>query len=151
LADSPEKEPLVVDATDLMLGRLASLVAKRLLSGEFVTIVNAEKAVISGTRRNILDEMRITLGFRNLGSKKKSPKHPRRPDGLIRRTVRGMLPYDKPKGKEAFERLRVCIGTPTDVDATTVKTLTQAQRHQGTRVMTVGDLARSIGWHSLEV
>lgn len=151
MADSAEKEPLVVDATDLMLGRLASLVAKRLLSGEFVTIVNAEKAVISGRRRNILDEMRVTLGLRNLGSKKKSPKHPRRPDGLVRRTIRGMLPYDKAKGKEAFARLRICIGTPTDVDATTVKTLTEAQRHQGTRVMTVGDLARSIGWHSLEV
>ena len=151
MVDNKEKEPLVVDATDLMLGRLASLVAKRLLSGEFVTIVNAEKALISGSRRMIRAEMQITLGLRNLGSKKKSPKHPRRPDGLVRRSVRGMLPLDKPKGKDAYARLRVCIGAPKDVDATAAKTLEEAQRHEGTRVISVGDLARSIGWHSLEM
>lgn len=151
MVDLSEREPLLIDATDLMYGRLASLVAKRLLSGESVTIVNIEKAVISGQKLMILDEMKITLGLRNLGSKKKSPKHPRRPDGLMRRSIRGMLPFDKPKGKEAFAHLRVCIGTPTNIDASMVKTLTEAQRHEGTRVMTVGELAKRIGWHSLEM
>ena len=151
MADFSDGKPLLVDATDLMLGRLASLVAKHLLSGESVTIVNAEKAVISGRKQNILDEMRIILGLRNKGTKEKSPKHPRRPDGLVRRTVKGMLPIDKPKGKEAFGRLRVCVGIPAGIDVSTVKTLTEAQRHERTRIMTVGDLARSIGWQSLEV
>ena len=151
MADFSDGKPLLVDATDLMLGRLASLVAKHLLSGESVTIVNAENAVISGRKQNILDEMRIILGLRNKGSKKKSPKHPRRPDGIVRRTVRGMLPFDKPRGKEAFGRLRVCVGTPTGIDVSTVRTLTEAQRHEGTRIMTIGDLARIIGWQSLEV
>ncbi len=151
MANPSDGEPLLVDATDLMLGRLASLVAKHLLSGESVTIVNAEKAVISGQKQNILAEMRIILGLRNLGTKKKSPKHPRRPDGLVRRTIRGMLPFDKPRGKEAFGRLRVCVGTPSGIDVSRAKTLTEAQRHEGTRIMTIGDLARSIGWQSLEV
>ena len=151
MADFSDVETLLVDATDLMLGRLASLVAKHLLLGESVTIVNAEKAVISGRKQNILDEMRIILGLRNKGSKEKSPKHPRRPDGMVRRTVRGMLPLDKPKGKEAFGRLRVCVGIPAGVDVSTAKTLAKAQRREGTRIMTIGDLARSIGWQSLEV
>ncbi len=141
----------MIDATDLMLGRLASVVAKYLLSGGSVTIINAEKAVISGRKANILDEMRITLGLRTLGSKSKSPKHPRRPDGIVRRAVRGMLPLDKHKGKEAFGRLRVCIGTPTNIDSGAAMSLTEARRQEGTRVMVIGDLARSIGWQSLEV
>ncbi len=150
MGESEARETLVVDATDLLLGRLASLVAKRLLSGDSVTIVNAEKAVISGSRRNILEEMQVTLGLRNLGSKKKSPKHPRRPDGIVRHAIKGMLPFDKPKGKEAFSRLRVYIGMPRDVDPSMAKTLTEAQRNQGTRVMSVGLLSRSIGWHGVE-
>ena len=151
MADLSDGKSLLVDATDLMLGRLASLVAKHLLSGESVIIVNAEKAVISGRKENILDEMRIILGLRNKGSKEKSPKHPRRPDGLVRRTVRGMLPFDKPRGKEAFGRLRVCVGIPAGMDVNTAKTLTKAQRHEGTRIMTIGDLARIIGWQNQEV
>ncbi|RLI06236.1 50S ribosomal protein L13, partial [Candidatus Bathyarchaeota archaeon] len=38
----------VIDASGLILGRMASIVAKRLLEGEQIEIVNAEKAVVSG-------------------------------------------------------------------------------------------------------
>ena len=43
----------IIDASNLLLGRLASIIAKRLLSGEEIIVVNAEKAVISGNRENI--------------------------------------------------------------------------------------------------
>ena len=38
----------IINAEDAIIGRLASIVAKRLLSGEQIVIVNAEKALISG-------------------------------------------------------------------------------------------------------
>jgi len=44
----------VVDAEGMLLGRLASIVARRSLTGEEFAIVNAEKAVISGTRVRVL-------------------------------------------------------------------------------------------------
>jgi len=135
-----------VDASGLLLGRLASLVAKRLLMGDSVTILNAEKAIISGSRRNILEEMQVTLGLRSLSSKKRSPKHPRRPDGIVRRTVAGMLPRDKAKGKEAFERLRVCIGVPEGLDRGVVLSMEKAMKREGGTFMTVGELAQNIGW-----
>jgi large subunit ribosomal protein L13 len=139
----------VIDASGLILGRLASIVAKRLLLGESVIIVNAENAVITGGRRNILEEMQITLGIRNLNSKDKSPKHPRRPDGIVRRTIRGMLPMDKPKGKEAFSKLRVYVGVPDHIIKADAISLEEAKRENIERFMTVGELASNIGWRRM--
>ena len=44
----------------------------------------------------------------------RAPTHPRRPDNYVRRVVRGMLPWKKSSGKDAFRRVRVFIGTPAD-------------------------------------
>ena len=106
---------MLIDATNLILGRMASIVAKHLLAGEEVTIINAEKAVVTGRRKEIFDEYDARMRIRSLTNPRKGPFHPRRPDDLVRRTVRGMLPYDKPKGREAYKRLRVYVGAPPDV------------------------------------
>ncbi|MEM2094915.1 MAG: 50S ribosomal protein L13 [Candidatus Bathyarchaeia archaeon] len=148
--DSRGKNGLLVDATDLLLGRMASLVAKCLLLGKTVTIINAEKAVISGKREKILEERQSILRTRTLGSKRKSPKHPRRPDGILRLVVRRMLPMDKPRGKEAFSNLRVYIGVPGDIDVSKAETLPEARRREGTHVMRLEALAKSIGWGEME-
>src|SRR3989344_4496466 len=46
---------MIIDAKDLILGRLSTIVAKRALLGDKIDIVNCEMAVISGRRKNILD------------------------------------------------------------------------------------------------
>lgn len=81
---------VVIDASGLILGRLASHVAKRLLIGDEVIVINAEKAVISGNKRNIVEEFKKNLTTRTLGSQKKAPKHARRPETYVQRVVRGM-------------------------------------------------------------
>jgi large subunit ribosomal protein L13 len=101
----------IVNAEELILGRMASIVAKRLLRGETITIVNAEKAVISGKRRS---KVREAKEFLQVGHPRKGPFHYRRPDRIVRRTVRGMLPYKQPKGKQAYKRLKVFIGAPEE-------------------------------------
>lgn len=103
---------LIIDATDAILGRLASYVAKELLKGNHVDIVNAEKAVISGRRENIFEEYKAWMETRQLANPRRGPFHPRYPEGIVRMAVRGMLPYKKPKGKKAFKRLRVYRGVP---------------------------------------
>jgi len=95
-------EPAIIDATELILGRAASVIAKRLLQGETIVIVNAEKAAISGKRLSIIKEAKT---FLEVGHPRKGPLHRRRPDQIVRRTVRGMLPWKKPKGKQAYKRL----------------------------------------------
>ena len=104
----------VVDASNLILGRMATYVAKKALEGNRVTVLNAEKAIISGTKYRVVARAKQKLKTRTLGNLDKGPTHPRKPDGYVRRVIRGMLPWKKTSGKEAFHRVHVYIGTPDE-------------------------------------
>ncbi len=95
---------MIVDATDAVLGRLASRVAKRLLNGEEITVVNAKKIVISGTPRVVKERF---LKKVQRGSPFKGPFYPKKPAMLTRRVIRGMIPHKKKKGSDALKKLRV--------------------------------------------
>jgi large subunit ribosomal protein L13 len=112
-----ESKTYVYDATDLVMGRLASIVAKQLFSGARageetrVIIVNAEMAVISGKKDSVINEY---LERYRLNHARKGPFFPRMPDLIMKRSVRGMLPYQrKPSARTAFRALRVEIGCPS--------------------------------------
>lgn len=139
---------LVVDATGLIAGRLASIVAKRLLRGESVIIVNAEKAIITGKRERIRDWYlkRVSEWRTHFNPEKKGPKIPKRPDLIMKRMIRNMLPYKKPKGKEALKRLRVYIGTPPEL-ADITKWVPEEARLQNTTLdfVTLMELAKAVG------
>lgn len=103
----------VYDASDKVLGRLASIVAKQLLTGKKVAVVNAEQAIISGNKKDILSKYKTRLDLIDKGNPEHSPYWPRRSDMLVKRVIRGMLPYHKKAtGKVAFKNLRVYIGVP---------------------------------------
>ncbi|HJK37458.1 MAG TPA: uL13 family ribosomal protein, partial [Methanocorpusculum sp.] len=46
----------VIDGENLLLGRMCSLVAQRVLAGEEIAIINAEKVIVSGSRAMIMKE-----------------------------------------------------------------------------------------------
>jgi len=104
----------IVDASNLILGRMASYVAKKALNGNRVVVLNAERAIISGTKQRVVARAKQKLKTRTLGTLERGPTHPRKPDGYVRRVIRGMLPWKKPSGKQAFHRIRVYIGTPDE-------------------------------------
>ena len=99
----------VIDGEGLILGRLSSMVAKRLLAGEQIELVNAEKIVVSGAKKMIIEREKEFLG---VGGHEKGPVHYRQPHRIVRKTIRGMLPHRKAHGREAFRRLKVHIGVP---------------------------------------
>jgi large subunit ribosomal protein L13 len=135
---------IIIDAKGLILGRMSSIVAKRLLQGESVVVLNAEKAAISGKRLQIVKDAK---SFLEVGHPRKGPYHPRRPDRIVRRTVRGMLPWRKPKGKQALKRLRVYLGAPKEFDGKEIQTLIEARAEKlKSPYITVGELAKEIGW-----
>jgi len=140
-----EKETrTVIDASGLILGRMASITAKRLLLGESITIVNAEKAVISGKR---LSKVKDAKRFLEVGHPGKGPFHPRRPDQIIRRTVRGMLPRRLPKGQAALKRLKVFLGLPQELKETPLQTMPEANVNKlKCPYVTVGEFAKEIGY-----
>jgi large subunit ribosomal protein L13 len=140
------KEPLILDARDQVLGRLASFAAKRALSGDMVVVLNAEKAVISGRRHNITEEAKRRLRTRTLGTQTNAPVHQRRPDLYLRRVVRGMLPWKKAKGKAAFHRVHVFIGVPEEFSAKTPVKVPGADASKLlSPYVTLEDLAKEIG------
>jgi len=139
------KSTVILDATELILGRLSSEVAKRLLQGERIIIVNAEKAVISGKKLTSVRKAREFLEVGHLGH---GPYHPRRPDQIVRRVIRGMLPRRKPKGQEAYRRLKVFIGVPDDIKDKTFETMPHANAEKlRCPYFTVGEFAKEIGWN----
>lgn len=103
---------IIYDAENQILGRLCSAIAKKLLAGEEVMVVNAERAVISGR-----PEMLVKKYFEKIkrGGPLRGPFFPKYPDQIFRRTVRGMLPWDRAKGRKAFKRLKVFIGVPEEL------------------------------------
>ncbi|MBP7708438.1 50S ribosomal protein L13 [Candidatus Pacearchaeota archaeon] len=110
------------DANGAVLGRVGSLACKELLKGKEVTIINAEKAIITGSRENIIGDISAWKGLGGKGLK--GPKVPRTSDRLMKRMIRGMLPWDRTKGREAFDRLRCFIGN----GPLTVEELRQVQK-----------------------
>ncbi len=112
-----------------------------------MVVVNAEKAVISGKRKSLVIEAKVRLETRTLGSQRKAPKHPRRPDVYVRRVIRGMLPWKQARGKSAFKRVRVYQGVPEDFSG---KPLVRVEDADASKLrctyVTVADLAQEIGW-----
>ena len=102
----------VLDATSAVVGRVASFAAKEALLGNRVIIVNSEKAIIIGKKANIIQKYkaRITRGK----GKQKGPYFPRGPEAILRRAIRGMLPYDKKRGREAFKYVRCYVSVPPE-------------------------------------
>lgn len=134
----------VIDAEGLILGRMASIVAKRLLNGEKIDLVNAEKAVISGKR---LMTINAEKEFLEVGGRGRGPVHWRQPHRIVKRTIRGMLPYRKDRGRKAFKRLKVHIGVPEEFEAAEKETIPDVHlKILGNTYITVGEMAESIGW-----
>jgi len=100
---------LVYDGSEAVFGRLASVVAKDLLKGNSVDIINCEKIIISGDKR-LLAKRILTKREMGSGGSIKGPKYPRVSDRLVKRMIRGMLPRDRMKGQDAYRRLKCYIG-----------------------------------------
>ena len=135
----------VVNGEGLILGRMCSKVAKRLLNGEQIIIVNAEKVVLSGKRKSKVAEAHV---FLEVGAPERGPFHSRRPDRIVRKTVRGMVPWRLPKGKSAYKRLKVYMGVPEELKSQPMETVDQAlaSKLKGPH-FTLAELAELIGWN----
>src|SRR4030042_2927382 len=136
----------LVNAEGQMLGRMGSKIAKLLLNGEEVVILNAEKVVISGKRKSKILEAHI---FLEVGAPERGPFHYRRPDRYLRKSGRGMLPFKQPKGKAAYKRLKAYMGIPAEFIGQPMITFEDASSAdlKGPH-LTLAELAKEIGWRN---
>ena len=138
---------IVVDATNCIAGRMCSHVSKLLLQGNKVAIVNAEKAMLSGDRYKTIELYKEHLEINSVTNPIHGPFHPRRPDTILSKMVRGMVPKRKTSGVEAHQRLRVYIGVPEEMKNSKLESFADSKiRKPESYYITVGEVAKQIGW-----
>lgn len=136
----------LVNAEGQIAGRMCSKIAKLLLNGEEVVILNAEKAVFSGKKKAKILEAHI---FLEVGAPERGPFHYRRPDRFLRKIVRGMVPYKQPRGKAAYKRLKAYMGVPIEFKDQKMISFDDALSTdlKGPH-FTLAELAKEIGWRN---
>ena len=135
---------VVVDARDCIVGRVASQVAQRALDGERVAVVNAERAVITGSEEDVMSVYRQ----RDAVGSDRGPNYPKRPDRIFKRAVRGMVPYEKTRGREALGRVRVYVGNPYEDDSSAEADVledTSLDRLSNIKFVSLGDVSENLG------
>ncbi len=144
-----QKQPkiIVVDATNCIAGRMCSHVSKLLLQGNSVAIVNAEKAMLSGKRAKTIELYKEHLEINSVTNPIHGPFHPRRPDTMLTKMVRGMVPKRKSSGMTAFARLRVYIGVPEEMKKAKMESFSDSKiTKPESYYISVGGVAKEMGW-----
>jgi len=119
-----ENKWIIIDAEGVVVGRLASYVAKRLRgkhrpdftphidTGDHVVIINAEKAVFTGKKRS--DKVYYRHTGHPGGIKSTTPEKlldGRFPERVLMQAVKRMMPKESPLARKQFSKLRVYAGT----------------------------------------
>lgn len=143
------EQTIVIDGTGAILGRLSSFVAKQLMQGKEVVIVNADKIVVSGNPVRLKQYYKqLILGVKSHLSEKWRPKRARSPQRLVEKAVKGMLPKNA-KGKEALRRLRVYVGVPASFSKAQLERLPSSMTYEKlnkTKYLTLAEIAKELGW-----
>ena len=136
---------MIIDAKDSILGRLSSYVAKQVLLGNKVDVVNCEECLVSGRKHATLDEYKRKMHRK---APNKGPFFYRRPDMLVKRTIRGMLPFKRARGMDAFKNIKCYIGTPENLKNEKALVIESASisKLNSADYLKVKDICKSVGW-----
>lgn len=135
---------MIIDAENLILGRLGTYAAKKALMGEKIDIVNCEKAVIVGKREDILKKYKAR---RDRRTPFKGPYFPKMPDRFVRRSIRGMLPWGKSRGRAAFKSIMCWIGVPEQFKKEKIEKLEKISvlNTRNIKFLEVGEICKWMG------
>jgi len=140
-------DEIVIDGSHAVAGRLAAYAANKLLTGRKVTVLNAEKVVISGNRLKIVKRYMEKRGIQLKGDPDKSPKTPRRPDLLLKRIIYGMLPSGRRNAREAaMHNLRCYMAVPKEYEAAKAEKPVKTSANLHRSFVTLEQVARDMGW-----
>ncbi len=135
---------MIIDATNTLVGRMATRVAKASLLGEEIHIVNCDKAVISGDKWFHLHKFKNRA---DRGNPAAGPFIPKQSHRLVKRIIRGMLPYKNANGKAAMARIRCYVGVPDAFKDQKFESFKEAQlsKLQVLKYVRIGDIAQHLG------
>ena len=135
---------IVIDATNLIIGRIGTVAAKAAIRGDTVRIVNCEKAMVTGTKTHVIAKYQRK---RSMGIPAKGPFFPKMPDMFVKRTIRGMLPYKEAVGRKAYDRIKCYMGIPDEFKNNKLITIEGANisKMQNNNYGTVGTICKVLG------
>ncbi len=139
---------IIVDAENQILGRMASRIAKLLLEGKKVYVVNAEKAVLSGEPKRVIEGYKKVMKVQTYRNPdRQGIRREKSPQRIVKATVKGMLPTTKPKGRNALRNLRVYIGIPPEFKDKEKTKFDEADASKlNTSYIYLEQLSLSLGW-----
>lgn len=135
---------IVINGDKAVFGRVLSFSAKKLLQGEEIVVVNAEKVVFSGSTERIVENYTAKRAIQNKSNPEHSPKYPIRPDLFLKYVLRGMLPK-KGRGKEARERFKAYLGLPKQYEGKAQK-FYKTSDDLSVSFVSLAEICRKLGW-----
>lgn len=106
---------LIIDAKEHVVGKLATFVAKHLLEGQKIIVINTENLVLTGPIERGIQRFKEYLNKRRLTKPEHGQKHHRSPSLFFQRAVRRMVPKRIVKGKRALSLLTIYESCPDDL------------------------------------
>jgi ribosomal protein uL13 len=136
---------MIVNAKGLIMGRLASKISEKLLKGERIDVVNAEEVLITGTKEFIMKRYNKKRSATVKSNPHFGPKYPRRPDDLLKKSIKGMLPKKTKRGREAEKRLKIYIGEPKEFDKKQFVSIKEAESQTNEQTWKLGEISKLLG------
>ncbi len=136
---------MIVNAKELIMGRLASKVSEQLLNGKQVDIVNAEEVLLTGTKEYILSRYLKKRSATVKSNPRYGPKYPRKPDAILKKSIIGMLPKKTKRGKEAAKRLKIYIGEPKELNKEKFVSIKEAETKTNKKTIKLGEISKLLG------
>jgi len=104
---------IIIDGNGAVFGRICSFAAKRALEGNEIIVVNSEKTIMTGNKKDII--AKYSAIRKKGGHSQKGPKLSNVPHRILKRAIRGMLPdHRKGQGKETLKRIKCYDGMPDE-------------------------------------
>lgn len=136
---------MIIDAKESVAGRLASKVAKAIIKGEKVTVINSQEAVMVGNKKNILEKFTTRVDGAVKSNPHYGPKYDRIPNKMFRRMVRNMLPTKKRAKERMIKQLKVFNGSAKGIDAKEAITFEEIKFNHRNNYITLKDVAILLG------
>jgi large subunit ribosomal protein L13 len=140
-----QEKIVVIDGKDLILGRLGSVIAKRLLLGETIKLVNCKDVVILGRKRFLVEKYKGTFS-RTVTYH--GPYYSRSPADIVRRSMRKMLPYRNARGANAYKKLKCFTSVPSTLLSATKESVESAQLDADSvfYYTKIGEICKALGY-----
>ncbi len=136
---------MIVNAEKMVAGRLSSKIAKALINGETITIVNAENAVLVGGKEDLLKKFTARVDAAVHSNPHYGPKYDRIPSKMLRKMVKGMLPNKSRTNERLISNLKVYNSVPKEFAEQEFAKIDGVMFNERNDALTLGEIAKLLG------